>query len=67
MSKLRLATGILPALRAAADGHLPSLTSADMQRLGADAAVDADGEIVLLHRATSPDDRLDPAALQAAL
>lgn len=67
VSKLELMTGILPALRALADGHVPSLTSADMQRLGADAAVDAEGEVVRLHVATSPDDRLAPAELVAAL
>jgi hypothetical protein len=37
---------------------VPKLTRADMLRLGADAAVDASGEIVLLHVASSPDDRL---------
>jgi hypothetical protein len=54
-------------VRALAAGELPKATRADMQRLGADAAVRADGEIALLHRATSPDDRLDPADLIAAL
>jgi hypothetical protein len=54
-------------IRAVAAGELPKATRADMQRLGADAAVRADGEVALLHRATSPDDRLDPAELVAAL
>jgi hypothetical protein len=54
-------------VKALAAGELPKATRADMQRLGADAAVTADGEIALLHRATSPDDRLDPAELIAAL
>jgi hypothetical protein len=57
----------LAGARALAAGELPKATRADMQRLGADAAVRADGEIALLHRATSPDDRLDPADLIAAL
>ena len=34
-----------------------------MLRLGADVVVDADGNIVLLHRAASADDRLPPAEL----
>jgi hypothetical protein len=54
-------------VKALAAGELPKATRADMQRLGADAVVRADGEIALLHRATSPDDRLDPAGLIAAL
>jgi hypothetical protein len=54
------------AVRSAREGRLPRLTSADMQRLGADAAVRADGEIAKLHLASSPDDRLPLSALVAA-
>jgi hypothetical protein len=54
-------------LRSLREGMLPRATRADMLRLGADAAVDADGEIVLLHLADSPDDRLPPRELVAAL
>ena len=67
VSKLKLMTGVVPALRALAEGHVPSLTRSDMQRLGADAVVDAEGEIVFLHAASSPDDRVDPRRLTAAL
>jgi hypothetical protein len=68
MSKLALlTTQVVPGAKALAKGELPQATRSDMQRLGADVAVRADGEIALLHRATSPDDRLDPAALIAAL
>jgi hypothetical protein len=63
---LSLASAVAGA-KALAAGELPKATRADMQRLGADAAVLADGEIALLHPATSPDDRLDPAELIAAL
>lgn len=48
-------------------GIVPKATKADMLRLGADAAVDAKGEIVLLHRAADADDRLAPEDLIAAL
>lgn len=54
-------------LRALREGMLPRATRADMLRLGADVAVDADGEIALLHLATSADDRLPPERLIAAL
>jgi hypothetical protein len=68
MSKLALlTTQVVPGAKALAKGELPQATRSDMQRLGADVAVRADGEIALLHRATSPDDRLDPAELIAAL
>lgn len=68
MSKLALVTTqIVPGAKALAKGEIPQATRSDMQRLGADVAVGADGEIALLHRATSPDDRLDPAELIAAL
>ena len=68
MSKLALMTSqLVPGAKALAKGEIPQATRSDMQRLGADAAVRADGEIALLHLATSPDDRLDPAELIAAL
>ena len=59
-------TQALPALKSLREGMLPRATKADMLRLGADAAVDAEGEIVLLHVATSADDRLPPEQLAAA-
>ena len=49
---------VLAGLKSARQGLVPKLTRADMLRLGADAAVDASGEIVLLHVASSPDDRV---------
>ncbi len=58
---------VVASAKALAAGELPKATRADMRRLGADVAVRADGEIALLHRATDPDDRLDPAELIAAL
>jgi hypothetical protein len=68
MSRLELVTSqIVPGVKALAKGEVAKATRADMQRLGADAAVRADGEIALMHVATSPDDRLDPAELIAAL
>lgn len=68
MSKLGLVTKqIVPAVKALAQGEIAKATRSDMQRLGADVAVDADGEIVFIHRATSPDDRVDPRTLIAAL
>ncbi|MEA2124238.1 MAG: hypothetical protein QOI80_1020 [Solirubrobacteraceae bacterium] len=68
MSAVGLVTSqIGPGLKALAKGEVAKATRADMQRLGADVAVRADGEIALLHVATSPDDRADPADLIAAL
>lgn len=55
------------ALKSAAHGRIPRATSADMLRLGADAAVRPDGEIATLHRATAPQDRVPMAALVASL
>lgn len=55
------------AVRSLREGMLPHATKADMLRLGADAAVDAQGEVVLLHLAKSADDRLPPERLIAAL
>jgi hypothetical protein len=64
---VRLVGGSLVAgLKSARRGLLPKATRADMLRLGADAAVDADGEIVLLHIASSPDDRLPVEELLTA-
>lgn len=62
-----LAKSMLGGLRSARQGMLPSATRADMQRLGADVAVRADGEIALLHLAQSADDRIGPEPLLAAL
>lgn len=68
MSKLGLVTKqIVPAVKALAQGEIAKATRADMQRLGADVVVDADGEVVFIHRATSPDDRVDPRELVAHL
>lgn len=53
-------------LKSLREGMLPQATKADMLRLGADVAIDADGEIVLLHIAESADDRLPPEQLLAA-
>ena len=65
---LSLARGsITAAIRSAAEGRLPRATSADMLRLGADAAVRADGEIARLHRASTPDDRVPVPALVDSL
>lgn len=65
---LSLARGSVgAALRSAAHGRLPRATSADMLRLGADAAVRPDGEIALLHRATAPHDRTPMDELVASL
>lgn len=62
-----LAKSMLGGLRSATQGMFPHQTRADMQRLGADVAVRADGEIALLHLAESADDRIGPEALIAAL
>ena len=56
-----------PLFGAAARGHLPKLTRADMLRLGADVAVGPDGEIARLHRARHPADRIALPDLVAAL
>lgn len=58
---------VIGGLKSLREGMLPHATKADMLRLGADAAVDAEGEIVLLHVASSADDRLPPEDLIAAL
>ena len=58
---------VLAGLKSARQGLVPKLTRADMLRLGADVAVDASGEIVLLHLASSPDDRLPIEDLVDAL
>lgn len=62
-----IARSLTGGVRALGKGMLPRATRADMLRLGADAAVGADGEIALLHIAGSADDRLEPADLVAAL
>lgn len=67
ISKLALLKSLPAGLDAARRGRLPHLTRSDMQRLGADVAVRADGEIARLHVATSPADRLATAELIAAL
>ena len=62
-----VARSVVGGLKSLREGMVPRATRADMLRLGADAAVDADGEIVLLHIATGADDRRDPRELIAAL
>jgi hypothetical protein len=62
-----LAGSVGGGVRSAREGRFPRLTSADMQRLGADVAVRPDGEIAKLHLATSPDDRIPVSELVAAL
>lgn len=62
-----LVGGIVPGLKALREGRVAKATKADMQRLGADVAVGADGEIARLHLASSPDDRLPFGELVAAL
>jgi hypothetical protein len=62
-----LARSVGGGVRALREGMLPRATRADMLRLGADAAVTANGEVALLHRSTSADDRLAPEELIAAL
>ena len=67
-SYLQLARGSIgPVITSARERRFPRLTKADMLRLGADAAVRPDGEIALLHRARSPDDRLALPELVGAL
>jgi hypothetical protein len=56
-----------PALKSAREGKFAHLTRADMLRLGADVAIGADGEILKLHLATSPEDRIEMRELVAAL
>jgi hypothetical protein len=62
-----VAKSLAGGLRSLREGMLPRATRADMLRLGADAAVDGNGEILLLHLAESADDRLPPEELIAAL
>ncbi len=62
-----LGGSVLAGLKSARQGLVPKLTRADMLRLGADAAVDAAGNIVLPHVASSPDDRLPIEDLIGAL
>ena len=62
-----VARSLAGGLRSLREGMLPRATRADMLRLGADVAVGPDGEIALLHVATSADDRLPPEELIAAL
>jgi hypothetical protein len=62
-----VAKSMVGGLKSLSQGMVPRATKADMLRLGADAAVDADGEIVLLHIATSADDRMATEELLAAL
>ncbi len=65
---LSLARGSVgAALKSAAQGRIPHATSADMLRLGADAAVRSDGEIATLHRASAPQDRVPMPELVASL
>jgi hypothetical protein len=65
---MSLARGSIgPAISSALAGRLPRATSADMLRLGADAAVRPDGEIALLHLADTPGDRVAVPELAAAL
>ena len=62
-----MAKSLVGGLKSAKEGIMPHATRADMQRLGADVAIRADGEIALLHLASSPDDRVEPEELIAAL
>ena len=57
---------LLAGAKSARQGILPKATKADMLRLGADAVVDADGEIVFLHLADTPDDRVPVEQLLTA-
>lgn len=59
--------GMAGAVKSLRQGLVPHATKADMLRLGADAAVDAEGEIVLLHLAKDADDRLPPERLVSGL
>ena len=61
-----VAKSVVGGMKSLAKGMVPKATRADMLRLGADVAVGADGEILLLHRATSPDDRLPVEQLLTA-
>jgi hypothetical protein len=62
-----LLRGFKGAIRSAREGLWAKPTRADMLRLGADVAVDANGNVALIHRATSPDDRLPTERLLEAL
>ena len=55
------------ALTSAREGLFAKPSRSDMLRLGADVAVDPDGNMALLHRADSADDRLPTRDLLAAL
>ena len=54
-------------IRSARQGLLPRATRTDMLRLGADVAVDQNGDITLLHLASGADDRLPVEQLVAAV
>jgi hypothetical protein len=58
-------TGLRELLR----GHVPrrEVASDDVLILGVDVVADADGRILLCHRAANAGDRLDPAMMIAAL
>ena len=62
-----VARSIKGGLRSAREGLFAKPTRADMLRLGADVAVDADGRMALLHRAANADDRRAMGELLAAL
>jgi hypothetical protein len=62
-----MTSSIGPGLKSLRQGLLPKATRADMLRLGADVAIDAEGEITRLHLASSPDDRLGPEELLGVL
>jgi hypothetical protein len=59
--------GFAGALRSAREGIWARPTKTDMLRLGADVAVDSDGNITLLHLASSADDRLPTGRLLESL
>jgi hypothetical protein len=62
-----MAKAVVGGLKSAREGIFAKPTSADMLRLGADVAVDAEGNIALLHLASGPDDRVPVERLVAAL
>ena len=55
------------AWQSAREGLFATPSRSDMLQLGADVAVDSDGNMALLHRADSADDRLPTSDLLAAL
>ena len=57
---------VVAGLKSARQGILPRATKADMLRLGADVVVGADGEIVFVHLADTPDDRVPVEQLLTA-